>query len=115
MLAPRVSAGAVALGHTAEAGVVLRGALPTKSALLTAGSSGLTGLERAAGWLLEMTRITVDALTRERSGWAAQSRFADEAAVVAMRLRIQRYARDIGLNVAVLAAMLLLFVLAISR
>jgi hypothetical protein len=114
MLAPRLSAGAAALGHTAEAGAVLRGALPTRNALRAAGTSGLTRLERAAAWLLEMTRLVVDSLTREHAGWAAGSRFADEAAVVTMRFRIQRYARDIGLNVAVLVGMLLLFVLAIA-
>lgn len=115
MLTPRPGAGATALGHTAEAGAMIRGALPTRQALRAAGTSGLTRLERAAAWLLEITRLVVDSLTRERAGWATQSRFADEAAVVAMRMRIQRYARDIGLNIAVLVGMLLLFVLAIAR
>ena len=114
MIAPHLPMGATALGHTAEAGAMLRGALPTRTALRAAGTSGLTRLERAAAWLLEMTRLVVDSLTREHAGWATGSRFADEAAVVTMRFRIQRYARDIGLNVAILVGMLLLFVLAIA-
>ncbi len=115
MLAPHPSLSAAALGHTAEATSALRGAIPTAAALRVASTSGLTRMERAAAWLLEMTRLTVDALTRERADRASQGRFADEAAVVTMRLRIQRYARDIGLNVAVLAGIMLLFVLALTR
>ena len=114
MIAPHLPMGATALGHTAEAGAMLRGALPTRTALRAAGTSGLTRLERAAAWLLEMTRLVVDSLTREHAGWATGSRVADEAAVGTMRFRIQRYARDIGLNVAILVGMLLLFVLAIA-
>jgi formate hydrogenlyase subunit 3/multisubunit Na+/H+ antiporter MnhD subunit len=114
MLVPHPSLSAAALGHTAEATSALRGALPTAEALRAASTSGLTRMERAAAWLLEMTRLTVDVLTRERAGWVHESRFADEAAVVTMRLHIQHYARDIGLNVAVVVGMLLLFVLALA-
>lgn len=113
MLTPRTTGGAIALGRTAEAGLALREALPTRAALRAAGTSGLTWLEGAAAWLLEITRLIVDAITRERSDWAGGSRF-DDAAVVSMRLHIQHYARDIGLNVAVVAVMLLLFVLALA-
>ncbi len=113
MLAPRTTGGVMALGHTAEAGQLVRSALPTRAALRAAGTSGLTWLERAAAWLLEITRLVVDSLTRERSDWIAGDRF-DDAAVVSMRLHIQHYARDIGLNVAVIACVLLVFVLAIA-
>jgi hypothetical protein len=113
MLAPQVPGGAIALERTAEAGVALRNTLPTRTALRAAGTGGLTWLERAATWLLEITRLVVDALTRERSDWTAGSRF-DDAAVVSMRLHIQHYARDIGLSVAVVSLMFLLFVLALA-
>lgn len=113
MLAPRAPQAAVAIGHAAETGMAIRSALPGQSALDAARQTGLTWLERAAAWMLAITRLAVDAITRERSGWDAENGL-DDAAVVSMRLHIQRYARDIGLNVAVLAAMLLVFVLAVA-
>lgn len=113
LLTARTSTPAVAAGHAAEAGSALSGPPPTRAALRAGGTSGLTRLERAAAWLLEITRLVVDALTRERSDWTAGGRFDDDA-VVSMRLHIQHYSRDIGLNVAVLVCMLLLFVLALA-
>jgi hypothetical protein len=60
-----------------------------------------------------MLRLAVDALTRERSQWLPESRF-EETSILRTRLGIQRYARDIGLNVAVLFVVLLVFVAALA-
>ena len=63
----------------------------------------------AAAWTVEMLAITVDALTRERTG-GITTRPMDDSIVLQTRLSIQRYARDIGLNVAVLLVVMLLFI-----
>jgi formate hydrogenlyase subunit 3/multisubunit Na+/H+ antiporter MnhD subunit len=75
-------------------------------------SDGLSRVERAATWSVEMARTVVDALTRERAGWISEERL-DEKTIVRTRLGIQRYARDIGLSIAVLVCVLLVFVVAL--
>jgi formate hydrogenlyase subunit 3/multisubunit Na+/H+ antiporter MnhD subunit len=113
MVAPRTSAAGVALGRTAGVLDAARHALPSGDRLTSAGASGLTRLERFAAWSVEMLRLAVDALTRERSQWLPESRF-EETTILRTRLGIQRYARDIGLNVAILFVVLLLFVAALA-
>jgi formate hydrogenlyase subunit 3/multisubunit Na+/H+ antiporter MnhD subunit len=108
--APKVAA---PYGRTVETTIALGSAHPNAADLAAAASSGLTRTERASAWMLEITRLVVDSLTRERAGWAADNRF-DNAAVVSMRMQIQRYARDIGLNVAVALCVLLVLVVALS-
>ena len=56
-------------------------------------SGGPVWLERASKWLMDMFRISVNAVTRERAGWMEQG-YLEEATIVATRGRIQRYARD---------------------
>lgn len=77
--------------------------------LEAARSGGLTRVEQAFTWTVEMARMTVDALTRERSTWPMTDRL-NEATIVRVRLGIQRYVRDIGLNVVVLVGVFLLFI-----
>ncbi|MBN2247484.1 MAG: hypothetical protein JW733_02160 [Coriobacteriia bacterium] len=98
-----------ATGRALEAGAALRGRVPRRTALLAVQSSGLGRLERAAAWTVEMLAITVDALTRERTG-GITTRPVDDSIVLQTRLSIQRYARDIGLNVAVLLVVMLIFI-----
>jgi hypothetical protein len=113
MVAPRTSAARVALGRTAGVLDAARHTLPDGQRLTRAGAGGLTRLERFAAWSVEMLRLAVDALTRERSQWLPESRF-EETSILRTRLGIQRYARDIGLNVAVLFVVLLVFVAALA-
>lgn len=113
LVAPRTSAARVALGRTAGVLDAARHTLPDGQRLTRAGAGGLTRLERFAAWSVEMLRLAVDALTRERSQWLPESRF-EETSILRTRLGIQRYARDIGLNVAVLFVVLLVFVAALA-
>ncbi|MDZ4168166.1 MAG: complex I subunit 5 family protein [Coriobacteriia bacterium] len=76
-------------------------------------SEGLSRLERFARWLSEITRLAVESVTQERASWAFENRF-DEASVVSTRVAIQRYARDMSFNVAVIFVVLLAFLGALA-
>jgi hypothetical protein len=102
--------GAERLDLALEAGSTPVG--PVEHIFETARADGLSRVERAATWTVEMARVVVDALTRERAGWITEERL-DEATIVRTRLGIQRYARDIGLSIAVLVCVLLIFVAAL--
>lgn len=69
---------------------------------------GVGRLEHAARWMLEMLRLVVVATTQERSGYALGSTF-DPESVLQTRRQIQRYARDMSLNMAVIVIVLLVF------
>jgi len=111
MVAPRTSVSRVVLGRTAGTLDAARHSLPSRERLADVSASGLTRLEQFAAWSIEMLRLAVDALTRERSQWLPEGRFQNDT-VVQTRLGIQRYARDIGLNVGVFFVVLLIFVAA---
>lgn len=64
-------------------------------------------------WFADMLRLALDALTRERAGRVFDTT-SSEQSVLATRRAITRYARDMSFNVAVVAAMLLVFVSAIA-
>jgi len=113
LVAPRTSAARIAAGRTAEVLDVARRTVPSGQRLATAHARGLTRLERLAAWGVEMLGFAVDALTRERSQWLPESRF-EETTIVRTRLGIQRYARDISLNVAILFFVFLVFVAALA-
>ncbi|MBN1192876.1 MAG: NADH dehydrogenase [Coriobacteriia bacterium] len=113
MLATAASQAALALCRTAEVGTAIRSTLPSRAELAAAGSAGLTHMERSASWMLRIARLIVDSLTRERKGSAPEEHY-DELAVLAMRLHIQRYARDMGLNVAIVVCVLLFFIVALA-
>ncbi|MDZ4167460.1 MAG: complex I subunit 5 family protein [Coriobacteriia bacterium] len=102
-----------ALGQALEIGASVRHGLPPRSAIQAARADGLSALERAAAWSIEMLALVVDALTRERTG-RLMDRPIDETTVLGTRLGIQRYARDIGLNVTVLLVLLLAFIGALA-
>lgn len=73
---------------------------------------GLGRFERAARWTVEIVRLVVETTTQERSSWLMNEHI-DAEAVLATRLRIQRYARDMSLNMAVIIVMMLIFLLSI--
>ncbi len=88
--------------------------VPDLTAIRAYQLEGLTWLEKAARWVTDITRLVVESITQERSSWAFAERF-DEESVTLTRLAIQRYARDMSFNVAVivLVAMSLLLALAV--
>jgi formate hydrogenlyase subunit 3/multisubunit Na+/H+ antiporter MnhD subunit len=102
-----------ALGRAIEIGASVRHGLPRRSALRAAQADGLSALERTAAWLVEMLAIVVDVLTREGTGRLLE-RPVDETTVLETRLGIQRYARDIGLNVTILLLLFVVFVTALA-
>jgi len=97
------------VGRVLEVGAQVRHGLPQRSAIAAAQSAGLTRLERGAAWSVEMLAIIVDTLTRERTGRLTETPLS-ERTVLETRMSIQRYARDIGLNVAILLVVLLALV-----
>lgn len=103
----------VALGRTADTLGGLRRALPTRAEIRAADARGRNRLERGAAWALEILRLAVSEFTQERTEWLPEHRF-EEQAVVRTRLRIQRYARDISANVAIVFVVLLVFIAALS-
>ena len=113
LIASAIPQTAQTVGRVLEIGASVRHGMPKRSALVAAQSEGLSKLERAAAWLVEMLGIIVDALTRERTGRFADGAL-DDSTILRTRLGIQRYARDIGLNVAILLAVLLVFVAAVA-
>jgi hypothetical protein len=112
MLKAAVPEAVRAVGRVAEAGGAVRRVFPGRAELQTLRASGLSRFEHAAAWTAEMVRLTVDALTRERMDLITEAQL-DRNTVLATRLRIQRYARDISLNVAVILGVLLVFIVAL--
>ncbi|MHB1341682.1 MAG: complex I subunit 5 family protein [Coriobacteriia bacterium] len=97
-----------------DASVSFKRALSERAALTAFRAQGLTGLEKTGRWVTDMMRIVVDSVTRERASWVFESAL-DEASVVATRRTIQRYARDMSFNIAVIVLMLLAFVYSLSN
>jgi hypothetical protein len=69
-------------------------------------------LELAAGWVADIFRILAEASTHEHA--ELFSTRVDAATVIATRTRIQRYARDMSWNVAVILVVLLVLLVAIA-
>lgn len=65
-------------------------------------------------WALNMVRLAVDAVTRERAGRVFETSSTEES-VLLTRRAITRYARDMSFNVAVIVAVLLAFVAAVLQ
>ena len=101
------------LGSAAGASEVLKQALPDLAAIRAYRAEGLTRLERSARWVTDITRLAVEAVTQERSSWLLDDRFGDES-VLGTRRAIQRYARDMSFNVAVIALVALAFMVALG-
>ncbi len=113
LVAERVPAARATLGHAADTLGMARRALPTASELGDAHARGISRLERTAAWAVELLRLAVNAFFQERPGRMPGYQLQEET-VIQTRLRIQRYARDISANVAIVFVVLLLFVAALA-
>jgi hypothetical protein len=85
----------------------------TDTALRLYQSEGLSRLERFARWLSEISRLIIESITQERANWGFEDRF-DEASVATTRFAIQRYARDMSFNVAIILVVMLAFLGALA-
>jgi hypothetical protein len=74
---------------------------------------GLGRLEFAARWFAEIARIVVVTLTQERSSWLFAEHL-DAETMVTTRHQIQRYARDMSFNVAVIIIVVLALLTSIA-
>lgn len=100
-------------GRAADTAEAIRQALPDLAAIRAYRTEGLTRLEKAARWMSDITRLAVEAITQERSSWLFADHFGEES-VVGTRLAIQRYARDMSFNVAMIVLVALAFLLALG-
>ncbi|MDZ4655154.1 MAG: complex I subunit 5 family protein [Coriobacteriia bacterium] len=75
---------------------------------------GHSRLERTTAWATNITRIAVGSVTQERVDWMTGDRSGMES-VLHTRRQIQRYARDMSFNIAVLLIALLIFLAALAN
>jgi hydrogenase-4 component B len=87
--------------------------VPVGAALRAHHNEGLTGLEKSARWLVDVARLAIDAVTQERAGWAVPDRFNEES-IVGTRRAIQRYARDMSFNVAMIVIVMFAFIVSLA-
>jgi hypothetical protein len=107
ILAPivRRERGAIeAVGRTPPAPAAEQG----QGALRQAGAA--TGL---AAWLRDISRLVAAELRQHQSAWPRSEALDEDPGVLVMRGRIQRYARDVGLNVAAIFLLLALLAAAL--
>jgi len=96
-----------------ETGHAVAHAVPAGASLRSYRAEGLTRLEKSARWLSDIVRLSVDAVTQERASWFVSDRFGSES-VVGTRRAIQRYARDMSFNVAMIVIVMLVFLTALA-
>jgi len=96
-----------------RAGAHAREVVPSQATLADWRVRGLGRLEKTARWAVELTRLVVETTTQERSSWLLSDRI-DTQSVLETRHQIQRYARDMSFNMAMILVLLLIFVLSIS-
>ena len=101
------------LGRAQRAGARAREAVPSHAALMEWRVRGLGRFERAARWTVEIVRLVVETTTQERSTWLVSDRL-DAESVLETRHQIQRYARDMSFNMAMILVVLLIFVVSIA-
>ncbi|MDP2182216.1 MAG: complex I subunit 5 family protein [Actinomycetota bacterium] len=85
-------------------------AVPSQEVVSAYRAGGLTKIERAGGWLSDTATTVIESIIQERIPWIIDDHM-DNRRLASARLAIQRYVRDIGLNVGIAIAMLLVFVL----
>ncbi|MBE0416217.1 MAG: NADH dehydrogenase [Coriobacteriia bacterium] len=90
-----------------------REALPSSVALMDWRVRGLGRFERAARWSVEIVRLIVEVTTQERSTWLLSDRL-DAESVIETRRHIQRYARDMSFNMAMILVLMLMLMLSIA-
>ncbi len=103
-----------AVQTTARMGHALRGALPSEELVSAYRAGGLTKIESAGSWLIDTATAVVESAVQERIPWMIEDR-VDVRRLASVRLAIQRYLRDMGLNVGIAIVMLLIFILAAAR
>ncbi len=91
----------------------IREALPSAAAVGDLRDRGLGTLEQTGKWAADMARLIVQAVTQERVTWMMADH-VDTGSVALTRRQIQRYARDMSFNVAVLVVVLLAFLVALA-
>lgn len=96
-----------------ETGQTVMQAVPTGAALRAYRAEGLTWLEKSARWLADITRLSVNAVTQERASWFVSDGFSDDS-VAGTRRAIQRYARDMSFNVAMILIVMLAFLASLA-
>ncbi len=96
-----------------RAGMRVRDTVPSQATLTEWHVRGLGRFERAARWAVELARLVVETTTQERSSWLLSERL-DPESVLETRHQIQRYARDMSFNMAMILVVLLVFVLSIA-
>ena len=95
-------------GRLLQVGQSAMGAVPSAAQVSTYRVEGLSRLERTGVWITDMARLIVETATQERVSWMAESRATSES-VLDTRRQIQRYARDMSFNVAIVFVVLLVF------
>ncbi|MDZ4180844.1 MAG: complex I subunit 5 family protein [Coriobacteriia bacterium] len=101
------------LPHVQHLGASARDITPSPAMLTEWRVRGLGRFERAARWSVEIIRLIVEVTTQERSSWLTAERL-DPEGVLEARRQIQRYARDMSLNMAMILVVLLVFLLSIA-
>lgn len=105
LLAAQMVPGPAALAAARGRGVARR-LVPRLEAARAYSAEQLTAIERSGKWLMDTLRIIVEVSTEERVPWMIEERIRRDS-IVATRMAIQRYARDISLSVAVVALLFL--------
>jgi len=116
-VAPQLAATLAAIvrrerGAIEEAGRAARAPAGEKAPGATEQAGTATG---PAAWLRDMSRLVASELRQHPSAWPRSETLDEDPAVLAMRRRIQRYARDVGLNVAAIFLLLALFAATLWR
>jgi hypothetical protein len=88
-------------------------ALPSSAEFTEWRVRGLGRFEQAARWTVDIVRLIVETTTQERSTWMVSDRL-DPESVLATRHEIQRYARDMSFNMAMILVVLLAFIVSIA-
>ena len=104
--------GKAALAHIQQLGTRAQDLAPGMTVLGEWHTRGLGRLEHAARYNTELLRLVVEATTQERSGMFVTDRI-DPQSVIDTRRQIQRYARDMNLNMAMIIVVFLVFVVGI--
>jgi hypothetical protein len=77
-------------------------------------TGGLTRIESVGRWLSEIARALIEAVIQERVPWMIEERLGGDD-IAAARLAVQRYVRDMSLNVAMMIVVFILFVVLVLQ
>lgn len=100
-------------GRLLQTGQGAMSAMPSSAEFATYRAEGLSRLERAGTWVTDMARLIVESATQERVSWMIDNRSSAES-VLSTRRQIQRYARDMSFNVAIVLIILLVFLASLA-